>query len=321
MENTLLTLFGQPLTRFGLGCALAVLVGLVLCIPRMMRRGLGYSAWIRLCVCVIPLTWLSARLFYALAGWVMIPLEAIFDLNTGRDPLAVLRFWQGGYSLVGGLLGAVLAAKLAERWAGTGKGELRDALAVGLPAAVMVERLCERGSGLGLGRFVTAEWLTGTGLCPQVDGDFVHPVYLYEAAVALILLIVMFVLSLRRRENQGGAHLRIFLVLFGLTQVILESLRADGHMVEHFVHIQQVYSICIAVGVMVCWSVKAARKPGRHPALTVGWILTLAAVGVTIWAEFGVDRWGNPLMAYGVMALCMAVIGVVAFDMKRIADK
>ena len=321
MENTLLTLFGQPLTRFGLGCALAALVGLVFCAPRLMRRGLSYGVWIRLCVCVLPFAWLMARLFYALAGWVMIPLEAIFDLDTGRDPLEVLRFWHGGYSLVGAVLGAALGAWLAEKWAGTARGELRDALAVGLPAAIMVERLCEHGSGLGLGRYVSAAWLTGTGLCPQMDGDFVHPVYLYEAAVALILLIVMLVLSLRRRENQGGELLRIFLVLFGLTQVILESLRADGHLVEHFVHAQQVYSICVAVGVMICWSVKAARKPGRHPALTVGWVLTLAAVGVTIWAEFGVDRWGNPLLAYGVMALCMLVIGVVAFDMKRIADK
>ncbi len=321
MENTLLTLFGQPLTRFGLSCALAALVGLVFCVPRLMRRSLGYGVWIRLCVCVLPLAWLFARLFYALAGWVMIPLEGIFDLNTGRDPLAVLYFWHGGYSLVGAILGAALGGKLAELWTRTEKGDLRDALAVGIPAAVLVERLCERGSGLGLGRFVTADWLIGTGLCPAVDGDLVHPVYLYEALVALILLIVMLVLSLRRREAQGGALLRIFLVLFGLTQVVFESLRADGHMVEHFVHVQQVYSICLAVGVMACWSVKAARKTGRHPALTVGWILTLAAVGVTIWAEFGVDRWGKPLLAYGVMIVCMAVIGVVAFDMKRISDK
>ncbi len=309
MEAAILTTVGgQPLTRFGLCCAAALLAGLLACGPAMRRKGLSYGAWIRLCICVTAGCLLFARLLYALADWVMILLEGIFDLNTGRDPLAGFRFWEGGYSLIGGIAGAVLGAVLAEKWTGSGKGTLRDTLAFGIPVAVFAERLSEAGTGLGLGRYVTAPWLISTGICPELYGDYVHPVYLYEAAAAVILLGVMLVLS--RKERKPGRLADLFLLLFGLSQVILESLRADGHLVEHFVHVQQVYSILMAAWVIARWCAQAETWPGRGWKTALGWVLILAAAGMATWAEFGVDRWGNQLMAYGVMSLSMLVIGL-----------
>ncbi len=307
-SSVLMMLSGQPLTRFGLCCAIALLTGLLVSGLWMRRKGMGYGTWIRLCLCVTVGCFVTARLFYALADWIMILLEGIFDLNTGRDPLAGFRFWEGGYSLIGGIVGALLGAMAAERWTGVGKGSLRDALAFGIPAAVIVERLSEQGTGIGLGRYVTSSWLISTGLCPELYGDYVHPVYLYEAAAALILLTVVLVLS--RKERPAGRLQEIFLLLFGLSQVILESLRADGHMVEHFVHIQQVYAIILAVWTIFRWCLRGKKTPGEGWKTALGWIVIFAAVGVAIWAEFGVDRWGNQLLAYGVMGLSMLVIGL-----------
>ena len=65
MEQELTQIFGQPLTRYGLGCALAMVAGLAVCFPRVIRKKLGYETFIRLAVCVIPLAWLMARV------WVM----------------------------------------------------------------------------------------------------------------------------------------------------------------------------------------------------------------------------------------------------------
>ena len=99
--ETWMEIGGQPLTKFGAGCALALLCGLGMCFLRMKPGKGRYGRWIRLCVCVIPMAWFFARLFYALGDWIMIVLEGFFDLNTGRDPLNGFRFWLGGYSLVG----------------------------------------------------------------------------------------------------------------------------------------------------------------------------------------------------------------------------
>ncbi len=318
MENGIMDLFGQPLTRFGLCCAGALLAGLVTCGIRMKQGSKSYGDWIRFVLCVTGFSWLFARLMFSFAEWIMILLEGIFDLETGRDPLSVIYFWRGGYSLMGAVLGAVIGAMTAEKWTGSERGTLADSLAFGLPVAILLERLAEIGTGLGQGRYVTAQWLIDTGLCPELYGDYVQPVYLYEAVVAFILLIVMLILS--RKERRPGMLLEMFLLLFGLTQVIMESLRADGHMVEHFVHIQQVYAILFAVGVILRWCLRMECKPGRGVRTAVGWVIILAAVGLAIWAEFGVDRWGKPLLAYGLMSLCLIVIGLTGFYFLKQGD-
>jgi phosphatidylglycerol:prolipoprotein diacylglycerol transferase len=321
MEQELTQIFGQPLTRYGLGCALAMVAGLALCFPRVIRKKLGYETFIRLAVCVIPLAWLMARVFYVAADLIVAPIESSFYVNTIGSLTAALYFWDGGYSLMGALVGAILGAVIAEKWTGAGKGQLRDALALGLPAAILVERLCERGTGLGLGRTVDWAWLAQAPWCPRVEGEPVYPVYLLEAASALVLLAVMAILSLGRKQRRGGDLLRIFLFVFGLSQVLLESFRQDGHMVKHFVHISQVIAILLALAAMVRWSLETLSHVGHKAAVTVGWVITLACIGVIIWAEFGVDRWGNQLLAYGVMAACLAVIAVVGADFHIMANQ
>ena len=321
MEEELWTLSELTLTKFGLGCMLAMAVGLICCLIVLVRKRMGYGVWIRLCVCVIPLSLLVARLGWVMLDLIMVPLEGMFDLDTGRDLSEALYFWHGGYSLIGAVIGAWIGACLAEKWTRSGKGVLQDSLALGIPAAIVVERLMERGTSLGLGRVVTAEWLLNTGIYPEADGDPVHPVYLYEAAVALCLFVIMLVLSLKKDRSPAGSRLRLFLFLYGLTQVLMESLRADGHMVEHFVHFQQVYALILSCALMLRWTVMAARKPGRHPALTIGWIITLVCIGAAVLAEFGVDRWGKPMLAYGLMIVCLAAIGVIGFEFRHMADR
>ena len=114
--------FGQPLTRFGLCCAGALLAGLVTCGIRMKQCSKSYGDWIRFVLCVTGFSWLFARLMFSFAEWIMILLEGIFDLETGRDPLSVIYFWHGGYSLMGAVLGAVIGAITAEKWTGSGRG-------------------------------------------------------------------------------------------------------------------------------------------------------------------------------------------------------
>lgn len=52
--ETLLLLFGQPVTAFGAGAALAMLLGLIAAGLRLRGRA-GYGAFIRLAVLTVPL--------------------------------------------------------------------------------------------------------------------------------------------------------------------------------------------------------------------------------------------------------------------------
>ena len=323
MEQVITTFFGLPLTRFGLGCMLAMLFGLVVCGAWIIwSQGKGYGTFIRFAVCVVPLSWVFARVFYVAADLIVAPIESSFYANTIGNLMPALYFWDGGYSLMGGIVGAVLGAKLAEKWTRTEKGALRDALAMGMPVAILLERAFEKGTGLGLGRTVEWKWLAEAPWCASLpSGEKVHPVYLYEALAVGLLLIVTILLAARKKERKGGDVLRVFLFMYGLVQVFLESLRQDGHMVKHFVHISQVIAIILAVVVMLRWTVQTLQHPGHGAGVIVGWVITAACIGVMIAAEFGVDRWGNRLLAYGIMVLCLVIVGVVGTDFHITANR
>lgn len=321
MSITVFKLFGLPITGFGLGCVCALVVYMagtaVWC--RILRT--GYGVWIRLAALSVPLAWLFARLTYVASDFFGALVSSSYYLGTIGNPLLALRFWDGGYSLMGALFGLMIAARLAEKWTNQrGSGDLLDAVGFAAPLAVLVERGFEYGTGMGIGKEVTYPWLVSTGLCLEADGYFFHPVYLYEAFMALLIYLLLLLWLRRRREHIPGELLRLFLVLFGLTQVVLESLRADEHMVVHFVHVQQVLAICLCTGAMISWTVKAGRKK-RKGLCAVLWMTTAIAISAAIIAEFGVDRWGNYLMAYGLMCLGLIVIGICAHFLQMAANR
>ena len=145
MTDTLFTVLGLPVTGFGLGMAGALLVALGVELAWCKARGVSYGVFIRFAALAVPLTLLCSRLLFVLA-------ESTYYLTTLSNPALALRFWDGGYSLVGALLGMLLAAWAAEKLLRVPRRLLMDGLALALPAGILVERLCETGTGMGMGK-------------------------------------------------------------------------------------------------------------------------------------------------------------------------
>ena len=64
---------------------------------------------------------------------------------------------------------------------------------------------------------------------------------------------------------------------------------------------------------MLVWS----RRMKGDTRMELGcWGLTIAAVAGAVIAEFGVDRWDSKLLAYGLLLICVLLIGWVAFSLR-----
>lgn len=310
MDTTLFTLFGAPVTGYGLCMACAMVLGLLGC---ALQAKVPFGTLVRLAVLAIPLCWLCARLVFVLSS-------CTYYLNTLANPALALRFWDGGYAATGAVAGFLLAACLAEKWAHLPTGTLADGGSIGLPLALLVLRLAEGGTRLGLGRSITYPWLMFLGV-DDGYGNLVHPVYRYEAAAAALVLLIMVVWLMRHPKARKGDACRTCLGLLGALQVLLESLRNDGHLVVHFVRIQQVLSLVALVAVFAVFAtrcVKAGRM--KKSQLLAQWLMVLVCIGVGIWMEFRVDRGSLKLLYYGVMALCMGTILLMAHHDRRKAD-
>ena len=221
---------------------------------------------------------------------------------------------------MGALLGMLLAAWAAEKLLRAPRRLLMDGLALALPAGILVERLCETGTGMGMGKTIATPALLFLGVEDTFTGEWVHPVYLYEAALAGIIGLGLLVWVLRRRGDTGapGDLCGLFLLLFGVTQIVMECLRNDLHMVVHFVPVQQVVELLMVLAVLLHWQRRFSRVPGMKKGRTLWvWPVALACVGVAVAMEFLVDRGPDKLLYYSVMSLCVAVIAALALICRK----
>ena len=326
------TLFRLPFTGYGLACAFGAAMGLALTLPGTHRAGKGWAEWVRFAVCVLFFGWLGARLMFVLPDLAMglLNREGVIQefsdayLSGMGSALPALYFWEGGYALAGAIPGAILGAKIAEKWTAVSAGFFRDRLALTIPAFMLVERLAEHALNPAAGVEVSASWLIGLGICTRDGAVYKHPVYLYEAILCAAVLVVMAVLEIRRAgRDSRGDRMRFCLILLGLPLISLESFRPlDGHMIIHMVNATQVVMMALVLAFAIRWSVRVSRSAlsgGKKAAvLTACWIAFVAGLAAAVWCIFGMEKdWIGRGPAYILIAASMAVIGAAAAVLHR----
>lgn len=309
MTETVFTLLGQSVTGFGLGMAGAMLLMLAVMGGWCHARKLGYGVFIRFAALAVPLTLLCSRALFVLA-------DCTYYLTTLSNPALALRFWDGGYSLVGAVLGFMLAAWLSEKATRLPGKPLLDGAALAIPLGIFVERLCEPGTDMGMGKAIATPAFMFLGVEDPLTGEWVHPVFYYEAAVAGILFVALLICAVRGKKT-AGSLLGIFTVLFAATQIFFECMRNDNHMVVHFVPVQQVAELLMLLTVLGCWTKRLAKKGTKKSQIMLIWLMVIACVALTVFMEFRIDRGSMKLLYYSVIALCMTAVCVLALRCRR----
>lgn len=261
-------------TQYGLLAGLAIAAMLPVTFLAGFRRGAGYGSVIRFAVLALPLSFLLSRAIYCLCT-----IDYYTEI-TGRYLELMLEVRDGGYSMLGAMLGVILAALLAERWQKLPAGTMLDAAAVGMPFALIIARLAEplcstSYTEIGCGRALPSQHPDCFDFLYELcDGG--HPVFAYEAVAAALILIALLVI--RRRARRGDVFLS-FLLLFGCSQTVLESMLDTDHMKFLFVHITQVAALVMALLPLILWSIRYPRSD-RGAKLRIGAAWTLAIAGI-----------------------------------------
>lgn len=312
--ETLFHLFGAPVTAYGAGMALALLATLILCGAYLRLRGDKAQRALYLAVAGIPLSWLMSRIVFVVAN-------ITYYTVTLSNPSLALRFWDGGYSLTGAVMGLLLAAAVLTRVMKLPRGLFADAVGFAAPVGVIIARLFEPGTGMGLGRPISYDWLLFLGVDDGM-GDVVYPIFYIEAAVAAMIFLVLVAWTLRKRGAiRSGDTALVSMTLLGACQIVLESMRNDGHMVVHFIRIQMVLSlVALLVGLIVFSRRLILRGGMKKSQQLVLWLVTIACIGLAVFMEFRVDRGSNKLLYYAVMAACVAVITTMALKCRSKAE-
>jgi phosphatidylglycerol:prolipoprotein diacylglycerol transferase len=204
----------------GIGTAIGFLAGAWLLRPRAHRRGI------------------SDALLYALltrgAVGAIVGARAAYVVNHLGDfdnPLEWVAIWEGGISLLGGILGGIAAALPLVRRARLDVWSTLDAAAHGLALGILIGRIGDLVVADHLGK--PTEFILGYR-CPTADtaspciaavGDAVHQPALYDLVAVTVLLAVLLVLE--RRHRYDGFLIAVFTAWYGTGRFVEDFFRID----------------------------------------------------------------------------------------------
>ena len=232
-----ITVFGREIYWYGILIALAFLLAISWCVRHAKAVSLTADNVYDVILWLIPLSIIGARLYY-----VLFRLDYYL-----KYPAEIIRIWEGGLAIYGGLLSGVLVIFLTARRKHFSALSMLDLIA---PACMLGQAIGRWGNFMNreaYGR--TTDIFCRMGL-QMNNGEFiyVHPTFLYESLwnLAGFCFLSRFVAKGKRRYP-GQAALLYFL-WYGLGRVWIEGLRTDSLMLGNTgIRVSQLLSLLLAL--------------------------------------------------------------------------
>ncbi|PIW37025.1 MAG: prolipoprotein diacylglyceryl transferase [Candidatus Kerfeldbacteria bacterium CG15_BIG_FIL_POST_REV_8_21_14_020_45_12] len=247
-----------PINVWGLLVAAGILAGLMVAVKETKRRGLNVESLLDLTFWSVLMALIGARLFF-----VLTELGRYTD-----DPIGVFRIWEGGMSINGGFIGAVIAAIVFSKIRHLSFFEYAEVAVFGLPVGLMIGRL-----GCAL-IFDHPGKITNFFLGQNYsDGIARHNHGLYLSINGAIMALIFFTLHKQKPDRPTGFYTAFFLIWYGSVRIFLDFFRAydiPGYTDARFFSLtgaQYVGVVMIVLGLGV-WYRVTQKKTDYRPHAT-----------------------------------------------------
>ena len=197
---------------------------------------------------------LGARLYYVIFNFQ----EYI------KDPIEIIKIWNGGLAIHGGLLAGVLTCYLYCKRYNVRPLRMCDIVAVPVLLGQSIGRWGNFFNQEAHGAATTHAKLQGL-LAPQpvingmqIDGVYYFPTFWFESIVCLIAFIVLCIIR-RGKYTKVGSMTAAYLMIYGVLRFFIEMQRTDALMIAGFRMAQIVSVIMFIVGLVLMMYI--SRKP------------------------------------------------------------
>ncbi|MGD6832370.1 prolipoprotein diacylglyceryl transferase [Sutcliffiella halmapala] len=239
-----------PITIYWYGAIIGTgaLLGLWIAMRESERRGLNKDVFVDLVLFAIPIAIICARLYYVIFQWD----------HYGDNPGEIIKIWEGGLAIHGGLIGAIATGVVFAKVRGISFWKLAD---IGAPSIILGQAIGRWGNFMNQeahGGEVTRGFLEGLHL-PQfiidqmyINGTYYHPTFLYESIWNFVGFGLL--LLLRRVNLRRGELFLSYVIWYSIGRYFVEGMRTDSLMLTEALRIAQVISIALvllAIGLIV----------------------------------------------------------------------
>lgn len=241
----LFNIFGFPVHFFGVMIVIGILAGIYVAYLEGKRKGLDLDKGFDIVIYSIIAAIIGARLFYIL----------FYDLSFYlENPMEIIKIYEGGLSIHGGLVSAFLVAVLYIKKNKLNLFQYADAMAPGIILGQAIGRIgCDV-----FGKVMTSPLPWGI----QYQGQLLHPAQVYEF---LLNYFVFFVLWRKRKKIQYDGQIFVwYAILFSINRSVIELFRINPSIIGWF-SISHLLSVLLIIGAIALMSLAKMKRSNSIP--------------------------------------------------------
>ncbi len=241
-EPVAFTIFNIDIMWYALLITSGIVIATVICCVRAPKHDLTSDRVLDFIIVCVPVAIIGARLYYVLFNWSWY----------AGDLLKIINIREGGLAIHGGLLfGFSMAAILCKRW----NVRPLNVLDLVAPAVALAQSIGRWGN------YFNSEAHGGPTDLPwaiTVNGQSVHPTFLYESIWCFLLFLLL--LYIDNRRSFEGQTILLYGILYSAERFFVEALRTDSLMIGPF---KQAQVLSLAV-IIVCVVTYIVLKRKHH---------------------------------------------------------
>ena len=173
------------------------------------------------------------------------------------NPINIFKIWQGGMSFHGALIGIILGTYFFASKKNIKLFLLLDVIACVAPIGIFFGRIANFINGELIGK--PTNILVGV-VFPKIDNIARHPSQLYEALLEGLLLFLILILILSKKNYKVGTCSYMFLILYGCFRVFSEFFREPDIQVGYLFNFISMGSILSIFMILAGTSIYIKRK-------------------------------------------------------------
>lgn len=232
---------------------------------------------------------------------------------------AMTDYTSGGYALVGVFAGCILAAVVLRiLFIVRNLPELLDSLSVGGAAGIAVGRLACFFNASDRGQIIESvqelPWVYPVVNAVSGAMEYRLATFVLQAMVTggiFLIVFLAFLIGHGSKKMKDGNVCLLFLLLYGCSQVVLDSTRYDSLFLRSngFVSIVQILVAVAIVTTAVIFSVRMVKARKFRSWQIPMWVGMLAGLGGAGYMEYYVQRHGNEAaFAYSIMSASLLLV-------------
>ncbi len=222
------------LNLYGLSIALGIFAAVLYMSKEAKKSALSNDIAMDVALWAIPPAIIFARLYYVAFTW---------ERYRGDLP-GILRIWEGGLAIYGGIIGGALGILLLTRRRKIPYPVLADLIAPGLILAQAIGRWGNFFNGEAYGRLIVNPSWQFFPIAVLADGEWHMAAFFYESLWNLLGFFFLLRLKDRFRQKGNGYVFLWYLLWYGLGRMVIEGLRTDSLMLGPF-RVSQLLSVAL----------------------------------------------------------------------------